>query len=79
MYISIGQKYTKTSYKEDIEDDKEMAEAVNNKSENQIQIKRDSVDTFDSQNYQWHNYYYDQLPSSDDSGCPESSSEEIDN
>ena len=36
-----------------------------------------SKDGIESKDYEWHNYIYDQLDSSGDSGCPESDFEEI--
>lgn len=39
---------------------------------------RYSQDNMESSDYEWHNYIYDQLDcSSEDSGCPESDSEEV--
>lgn len=48
--------------------------SIYNKNEHKGMESKDGADEKD---YEWHNYIYDQLDSSGDSGCPESDFEEI--
>jgi hypothetical protein len=69
----------KTYKEDDINEDAKMVEAVNNNEGRASKAERYSRDSLESKEYEWHNFIYDQLQSSDDSGCPESSCEEVNN
>jgi hypothetical protein len=40
-------------------------------------LPRYSQDSCEMKEYEWHNYIYDQLDNSEDSGCPESDFEVV--
>ena len=62
----------------DLDEFSKLIENDNKSNQDDIENKhRLSQESIESKCYEWHNYVYDQLDSSGDSGCPESEFEEI--